>query len=84
MAEAIDQNAARTGIVVNMAKNSHVYRPPPTFRAKKAGTIARRKKRKVLEKVSLPAPSAGSGAFLIAGYCDGSRQSGQLIVHSST
>jgi hypothetical protein len=29
---------------------------------------ARREKSRTLEKCSLPGPSAGSGAFLIAGY----------------
>lgn len=66
-------------MVVNKPKNSHVKRPPPTLRAKYAGIIARRENRRALENVSLPAASAGSGAFLIAGYYHANWFSSQLI-----
>lgn len=56
------------GRLVNRAKNSQVQDPPPTLRARKAGTIARRENKRALEKLSEPAPSAGKGAFLMVGY----------------
>lgn len=56
------------GRLVNRAKNNQVQHPPPTLRARKAGTIARRDNKRALEKLSEPAPSAGKGAFLMVGY----------------
>ena len=50
------------------AKNIHVKIPPPTCRAKYAGTKVTKVMRAMLEKLSLPAASAGSGAFLMEGY----------------
>ncbi len=55
-------------MVVNTAKKMPVKRPPLICRAKKAGTNARRVPRRMLLKLSLPAESAGRGAFLIEGY----------------
>jgi len=57
------------GIEVMRAKKTQVFQPPPTFHEKYNGTKARREKRRRFEKLSLPAASAGRGAFLIAGYC---------------
>ena len=68
MIEATIQNAIRIGIVVNVAKSSHVKIPPPTFRARKAGMRSMDENKRKLEKFSLPAASAGSGPFLIDGY----------------
>ena len=62
------QNVKRMGRKVRIAKKIHVKIPPPTFRAKYAGTSALREKRRILEKLSLPAASAGRGPFLIEGY----------------
>lgn len=62
------QKEARIGMAAMIARKNHVNRPPPTLRARYNGTRARRVKRRTLEKFSLPAPSAGRGAFLIAGY----------------
>lgn len=49
-------------------KKTEVLSPPPTFQEQYVGTPKRRPKRRRLEKVSFPGPSAGRGAFLIAGY----------------
>jgi hypothetical protein len=54
---------------VKRPKKMLVFNPPPTFHEKYVGTSAMREKRRMLEKLSLPGPSAGRGAFLIAGYC---------------
>jgi hypothetical protein len=62
------QKAARMGILVNNPKKRVVLKPPPNFQERYQGTMARREKRAMLEKDSLPAPSAGRGAFLMAGY----------------
>lgn len=62
------QKHAKMGIAAMRTKKIHVKRPPPTLRARYKGTRARRVKRRTLEKFSLPAASAGRGAFLIAGY----------------
>lgn len=56
-------------MVVKMAKKMNVQNPPPTLRASHAGTRKRRVKRAMLENCSLEGPSAGRGAFLMAGYC---------------
>ena len=66
--EARAQKETSTGIKVRMAKNSQVFHPPPTLLEKYRGIRALREKRRMLEKVSLPAASAGRGAFLIDGY----------------
>lgn len=68
MVEAISQKVAIIGTLVKRAKNNQVQYPPPTLRARKAGTIARRENKRALEKLSEPAPSAGKGAFLMVGY----------------
>jgi hypothetical protein len=57
------------GAVVKIPKKMLVFNPPPTFQERYVGTSVTREKRRMLEKLSLPAPSAGRGAFLIAGYC---------------
>lgn len=64
------QKAIRIGIAHGTAKSSHVKNPPLTRQVKYAGIPARSEKSRVLLKVSLPGPSAGRGAFLIAGYCE--------------
>jgi hypothetical protein len=46
-----------------------VFNPPPTFQERYVGTSVTRAMRRMFEKLSLPGPSAGKGAFLIAGYC---------------
>jgi len=69
MDDAMYQKLIKMGTDVNRAKKIVVFSPPPTFHAPYAGTIMRRPKRAVLEKLVAPAPSAGRGAFLIAGYC---------------
>jgi hypothetical protein len=68
MVEETVQKAIRTGIVVKIAKKMVVYRPPRTWRARNQGTTMSRKIIKPLEKLSLPGESAGTGAFLMAGY----------------
>lgn len=45
-----------------------VLRPPPTFHDMYVGTPKTRQRRAMFEKWSFPEPSAGRGAFLIAGY----------------
>lgn len=55
---------------VKMAKKAVVFNPPPTFQELYAGTMKSRENRATLEKESLPGPSAGRGAFLIAGDWD--------------
>ena len=67
--EARYQNAIKIGTVVNRPKKMLVFNPPPTFHEKYVGTPAMRAKRRILEKLSFPGPSAGRGPFLIAGYC---------------
>lgn len=62
------QNNVRMGMLVKSAMNTVVNSPPPTFRASNQGTPRIKTIRRVLEKLSLPDASAGSGAFLIAGY----------------
>lgn len=62
------QNDVRMGMLVKSAMNAVVNSPPPTFRASSQGTPKIKTMRRVLEKLSLPDASAGSGAFLIAGY----------------
>jgi len=68
MLDAMVQYATRMGMEVKRAKKSVVKKPPPTFLAMYHGVIARREKRRTFEKLSLPGPSAGRGAFLMAGY----------------
>lgn len=48
--------------------NSHVLKPPFSFQVTNAGMTVRRVMSRVFEKESLPAASAGTGAFVIAGY----------------
>lgn len=62
------QYAASTGMANRTMKNSHVFRPPLSFHATKAAGMVKELMRMVLEKESLPAPSAGMGPFLIVGY----------------
>lgn len=66
--EAVDQNTRRIGTVVKKASSRVVLKPPPIFHDRYAGTASRRADRRPLLKLSLPGPSAGSGAFLMAGY----------------
>ena len=66
--DAMVQKEARMGIAAMIAKKIHVKSPPPTLRARYSGMRPRRENRRILEKFSLPAASAGRGAFLIAGY----------------
>jgi hypothetical protein len=56
-------------MVVKIPKKILVFNPPPIFHEKYVGTTVMRETRRMLEKLSLPGPSAGRGAFLIAGYC---------------
>lgn len=63
------QKLIRIGTEVKIPKKRVVFNPPPTFHEKYVGTMARRENRSRLEKFSPPGPSAGRGAFLIAGYC---------------
>jgi len=58
----------RMGKKNNRAKKSHVLKPPLSFQVTNAGNVIIRVRRSVFEKVLLPAASAGTGAFLIAGY----------------
>jgi hypothetical protein len=67
MEDATVQKAARIGIANIRAKKSQVLNPPPSFLEKYNGTRTKREPRRMLEKCSLLAPSAGKGAFLIAG-----------------
>jgi hypothetical protein len=69
-------------MVVNRPKKMLVFNPPPTFHEKYVGTIVTREMRRMLEKLSLPGPSAGRGAFLIAGNC--SQISAFLQLRSAT
>jgi hypothetical protein len=68
MVEAIYHFAIRMGTAVSKEKKIHVFIPPPTLLESQRGTRARAEMRMVLEKDSLPAASAGKGAFLIVGY----------------
>jgi hypothetical protein len=61
------QKAMVIGTEVKRPKKMDVFNPPPTFHEKYVGTMAIREKRTMLEKLSEPGPSAGRGAFLIAG-----------------
>ena len=56
------------GTLVKRPKKIEVFNPPPIFHEKYVGTMAIREKSMILEKLSEPGPSAGRGAFLIAGY----------------
>lgn len=56
-------------MLVNRPRKMAVFKPPPTFQDIHSGTPPIREKRRRLEKLSLPAESAGRGAFLIAGNC---------------
>lgn len=58
------------GMVVKIAKNVAVFKPPPTFHERYSGMKARREKSNTLENPSDPPASAGRGAFFIDGYCD--------------
>lgn len=62
-----NQKEMRIGMDVRMAKKMVVFKPPPTFHAPYAGTRNNSDKRTMFEKESLPGPSAGRGAFWIAG-----------------
>lgn len=62
------QKPEMMGREVMRAKKMVVFRPPPTFHEKYQGTPIRREKRAALEKASVPAASAGRGAFLMVGY----------------
>jgi len=60
----------RIGMEVKRPKKSVVKRPPLTFLAMYHGITTRMEKRRTFEKLSLPGPSAGRGAFFMAGYCN--------------
>jgi hypothetical protein len=62
------QKARRIGTEVRRAKKMVVLNPPPTFHDRYSGIPPRREKRRGFEKLSLPGPSAGRGAFLMVGY----------------
>lgn len=65
------QNAMRTGIVVQSAVNTVQRRPPPMSHETDHGTDISKAKRRGFDHDVFPAPSAGRGAFLIAGdYLD--------------
>jgi len=66
--DATVQKTMRMGIEVKIAKKMASLVPPPSFQLKYKGTRPRSAKSKALENDSLPAASAGRGAFLIAGY----------------
>lgn len=73
------QKVHKMGILVRRAKKRVVNNPPPTFRARSHGVTVIKTTRRVLEKSSLLDASAGSGAFLMAGYClDFSKDSGDI------
>jgi hypothetical protein len=54
--------------VVKTAKKIAVFSPPPSFHEHHRGTPASKQPTSTREKLSLPGPSAGRGAFLIDGY----------------
>jgi hypothetical protein len=62
------QKEIRMATEVKRPKKIEVFNPPPIFHEKYIGTTAMREPRTRLEKLSFPGPSAGRGAFLIAGY----------------
>jgi len=66
--------------VVKRPKNIEVFIPPPTFQDMYVGTPKTRPARRRLEKLVLPAASAGRGAFLIAGYFTMSVKAQLLVV----
>jgi hypothetical protein len=55
---------------VKRAKKRAVLKPPPTFQDSHRGAPTIAEISAMLGKLSLPAASAGRGAFLMAGYCD--------------
>ena len=67
--EKVVQKAMRMGIVVHVATNIVKSIPPPRVEEMSNGIEIRRRKRRLLDQESLPGPSAGNGAFLIAGDC---------------
>jgi hypothetical protein len=66
--DAIVQKMIRIGGAVKGVSKRVVQNPPLSCRARYQGTMASREKRRALLNDSLPAASAGSGPFLIAGY----------------
>jgi len=68
MLEATVQKTIRIGIAVRALKKSYVLKPPPIFHEKYSGINASNAKSNLFEKPSLPAASAGRGAFLIDRY----------------
>lgn len=68
MVDATVQKMTRIGSAVKGARKRVSQKPPLSCRARYQGTMASREKRRALLNDSLPAASAGSGAFLIAGY----------------
>lgn len=54
-------------MVVKSPRKMEVFKPPPSFHDRYVGTTTIRPIRRALEKEDAPGPSAGSGAFLIAG-----------------
>ena len=55
------------GSANNNVKNNHVLNPPPSLRVTKYGINTTNPAMAKLLKLRAPGPSAGSGAFLIAG-----------------
>jgi hypothetical protein len=47
--EAADQKVIKIGIAVRVAKNSHVFKPPPILLENQYGTTARRLNSKMFE-----------------------------------
>ena len=56
------------GSEVKRAKKMASFSPPPTFHESQRGTKSSRPISSQRGKVSAPGPSAGRGAFLMAGY----------------
>jgi hypothetical protein len=56
-----------------------VLKPPPSFHDRYVGAPMSSEIRMVLEKLTLPGPSAGSGGLWMAGDCVGERESGREL-----
>ena len=69
MEEATLQNVINMGTAVTGNKRIVVQKPPPNCLASSHGVTANRENSVTLLKLSVPAASAGRGAFLIEGYC---------------
>ena len=69
--DAIVQYATRMGKKVARKKKRAVLKPPPSFHDRYVGTPTSSEIKMVLEKLTLPGPSAGSGGLWMAGDCVG-------------